>query len=143
MKNFLFITTITALLTACTVKPQAIDYGNDQCSYCSMNIVDNTHASQIVTDKGKQYKYDAIECLVNDMLNFDEANLAYILVADYNNAGKMLNAKEATYLITKSIKSPMGAFLSGFKNKAEAEKALAQNEGSFYNWTTIKQEIQR
>lgn len=53
------------LLSACTPKAQSITYGADMCHFCKMNIVDVQHASEIVTKKGKVFKYDAIECMLN------------------------------------------------------------------------------
>lgn len=130
-------------LNACSVQPEAIDYGNEQCAFCSMSIVDNRHAAQLVTETGKQYKYDAIECLIKDIENFNEPKLAHLLIANYANPGEMINAKEATYLISTSIKSPMGANLSGFVNKELGVNALNNNEGQFYNWSAIKNEINK
>src|SRR5690606_40631353 len=57
----------TLLLTACEVAPEKIEYGTDACSYCDMTIVDPKHASQVVTKKGKNYKYDAVECMVHHL----------------------------------------------------------------------------
>ena len=59
--------TILMLLISCKIEPQAIEYGKDQCSFCVMNIVDKTHSAQYVTKKGKQFKFDAIECMVLDV----------------------------------------------------------------------------
>ena len=37
------------LLTACSAEPEPIAYGSDACDFCRMNIVDKTHAAQLVT----------------------------------------------------------------------------------------------
>ena len=46
---------------SCSKTPQPINYGTDMCHFCQMTIVTKTHAAQMVTTKGKQYKFDAIE----------------------------------------------------------------------------------
>ena len=45
---------------SCSKTPQPINYGTDMCHFCQMTIVTKTHAAQMVTTKGKQYKFDAI-----------------------------------------------------------------------------------
>lgn len=147
MKKYFLLKPLLSLVIvmtfySCKIEPQAIDYGKDQCSFCVMNIVDKTHASQYVTKKGKQFKFDAIECMVNDInTKQNEENLAFILVADYKNPGVMINAKEATYLISKEIKSPMGAYLSALSTKEKALALKQKHSGTTYTWKTLKQKF--
>jgi copper chaperone NosL len=137
-----FIGVVILLLTiSCKVEPQVIEYGKDQCNFCKMNIVDKTHAAQYVTKKGKQFKFDAIECMVNDLKDKNEEDMAILLVADYGNPGVMINAKTATYLISKEIKSPMGANLSAFSSKNKAEELQQKYGGQNYTWETLKQKF--
>lgn len=126
---------------SCKVEPEAIEYGKDQCSFCKMNIVDQTHSSQLVTAKGKQFKFDSIECLVNYLDQNKEEKIALLLVADFANPGEMTEAEKATYLITPAIKSPMGANLSGFSAKKSAEELQQKHTGEIYAWETLKQEL--
>lgn len=65
MKKIIKLLFMYMLLSACTPKAQSITYGADMCHFCKMNIVDVQHASEIVTKKGKVFKYDAIECMLN------------------------------------------------------------------------------
>lgn len=138
----LFIGTIVLLLTiSCKVEPEAIEFGKDQCSFCKMNIVDKTHAAQFVTAKGKQFKFDAIECMVNYIAENSEEKIALLLVANYANPGEMTDAETATYLISKEIKSPMGANLSAFLLKSKAEEYQQKHSGEIYAWETLKQKL--
>ena len=139
----LFIGTVTlfVLLISCKVEPQAIEYGKDQCNFCKMNVVDKTHAAQYVTQKGKQFKFDAIECMVNDLSEKNEESIAILLVADYGNPGEMIDVKMATFLISKEIKSPMGANLSAFSSKNKAEELRQKHGGEIYTWETLKQKL--
>jgi len=138
----LFIGIIILLYTvSCKVAPEAIEYGKDQCDFCKMNIVDKMHASQFVTAKGKQFKFDAIECMVHYIDQNNEEKIALLLVADYGKPGEMTEAKTATFLISPAIKSPMGANLSGFSSKNTAEEIQQKNLGEIYTWETVKQKL--
>jgi len=126
-------------LNSCSVEPKEIKYGEDHCHYCDMTVVDKTHASEYVTKKGRAYTFDAIECLVNDLNeNKNGDMMSFILVANYSNPGELIPATEATYLISKSIKSPMGANLSAFKLKEKAIGYLNKGDGKLYNWEQLK-----
>ena len=142
MRNFslfLFVAVAT-FLSSCAVEPEPISYGEDQCDFCKMGVVDKAHSAQYVTKKGKQFKFDAIECLIREIAapEIKESELAFVLVADYSNPGSLVDAKTATYLISKAIKSPMGAYLSAFSTLTEAEKTAAENGGDIYTWEEIK-----
>jgi copper chaperone NosL len=107
-----------------------------------MTIVDKTHASQVVTKKGKQFKYDAIECMVNDILKQNnEPELAVMQVANYSNPGEMIKTSEAYFFISKAIQSPMGANLSAVSTKEAAEKIIAEQGGTRISWDELKEKI--
>ncbi|HZH69294.1 MAG TPA: nitrous oxide reductase accessory protein NosL [Flavobacteriaceae bacterium] len=126
------------LLTSCSTQPEPINYGTDVCHFCKMTIVSKTHAAQAVSNKGKQFKYDAIECMVNDLNMENKAEMSILLVANYLNAGEMLPAEKATYIITPNIPSPMGGNLSATANNADAEKLKAENGGELFDWNALK-----
>ena len=129
------------LVSSCKVEPGEIDYGKDGCHFCKMTIVDNQHAAEIVTAKGKVYKYDAIECMINDLKKRDAAEVGLMLVNDYSNPGDLISAESATYLISESIPSPMGAFLSAFSNKDEAEAIKSGKGGEIFSWQVVQKQI--
>jgi copper chaperone NosL len=131
------ILALLTLILGCNAAPQPIDYGNDGCAYCSMTIVDKTHAAEIVTKKNKVYKFDATECMINFMDEFDTSEIELYLSNDYSEPGTLIDAKKATFLISKNISSPMGAFLSAFEKKADAENMQADKGGDLYSWEEL------
>ncbi len=108
------------------------------CQYCKMTIVDKQHAAELVTLKGKVYKYDAIECLVPHLLKGAPENYSFILVNDYNNPGSLIDGPSSYFLISDAIPSPMGAFLSAFESKSAAEKIANSKGGEVYDWNELK-----
>ena len=103
-----------------------------------MNIIDSQHAAEFVTEKGKVYKFDAIECMLNQMKKFDEAPIAIYLVSDYAAPGELTDATTASYLKTEAIPSPMGGFLSGFAKQENADSTHQETGGELYNWSELK-----
>lgn len=115
MKKYAYLL-ITMLMISCSNEPEPIVYGSDSCSYCKMTIVSKAHSAQMVTKKGKQIKYDAIECMVKDNLqNYEESEITIMQVANYREPGSMLPAQDANFVIDEKITSPMGANLAAIK----------------------------
>lgn len=137
--KIIFLITFTC---ACSIAPRPINYGSDACHYCKMTIVDKQHAAQIVSQKGKSFKYDAIECMMNDINRRDVMSIAEFLVADYNNPGKLLDARKAHFLISKAIKSPMGEFLSAFSSEQLVREKVGLLGGKYFSWQTLRQEFE-
>lgn len=124
-------------LAGCEVKPAEIAYGVDMCDFCRMTIVDRQHAAELVTTKGKSYKYDAIECMMHALKEWDKPNVSYYLVADFNTPGRLMEAQHAQFLISESIPSPMGANLSAFANMDELHKTVNDHNGVIKNWDQL------
>ncbi|MFK7783299.1 nitrous oxide reductase accessory protein NosL [Psychroserpens sp.] len=122
---------------SCNVSPKPIDYGSDGCHFCKMTIVDKVHAAEIITQKGKVYKFDATECMINYIEEFDTSEIALYLSNNYMKPEALIDATKATFLISNNIPSPMGAFLSAFENQDDAKKMQAQKGGTLYTWEEL------
>ena len=125
-------------MLSCAPSPEPIDFGSDMCTYCKMTIVDSQHAAEVVTSKGKVYKFDAIECMLPHILEHPNEDFSFILVNDYNKPSSLIDAHSSFYLITEAIPSPMGAYLSAFENESEVNEMLSEKGGTIYNWNDIK-----
>lgn len=137
----LLLVFMSIIISACTVAPVDINYGKAACHFCKMTIIDNQHAAELVTSKGKVFQYDAIECMINDLKPRDKADISLFLINDYSKPGMLVDAKSATFLISEKIKSPMGAYLSGFESKKSAQKTQNEQGGNLFSWEEIQIEI--
>ncbi|MCK5277856.1 MAG: nitrous oxide reductase accessory protein NosL [Cyclobacteriaceae bacterium] len=128
------------MLNGCNPESKPILYGEDKCEFCRMSIVDQRFGGEIVTQKGKTYKFDAVECLVNyiDERVEDESKLKFILTNTYDNPGELINASECTYLKSENMPSPMGMFLNPFKDHSHAIESQKQNTGTILNWEELR-----
>ncbi len=135
--KLLFILSIISLITSCSVGPQPIEYGSDSCYFCKMTIVDKIHGAEFITSKGKVYKFDALECMINTMRDFDTSQIASFLTNYYSEPEILIDATQATFLISENMPSPMGAFLTGFKDKNTAIAVADSKGGTIYNWEEL------
>lgn len=141
MKPFCYIAFLCVLFASCEIAPKPIEYGSDHCDYCKMTIVDRQFSAQIVTQKGRSYKFDAIECMLNYDREFMEKNAALYLISDFKMPGELIDATKAGYLVSPKISSPMGENISGFRTLNAAKKVRNEFGGQIYTWDSIKKHI--
>ena len=119
---------------SCTPSPKPIAFGSDACHYCKMTIVDQQHAAEVVTAKGKAFQFDAIECMVNYLGTQNEEEYAFLLVTDYEKPAELIPAEPSYYLISPNIPSPMGAYLSAFETQERARAVQSEKGGEIFDW---------
>lgn len=139
-KRYLLLYIMMLVLASCAVEPQPIEYGKDACHFCKMNIVDKQHAAEYVTKKGKVYKFDAIECLLDELKDQNRNDIKFLLVNTYDAPAKLVDASSATYLISENLPSPMGAYLTAFETSKVATAVQKDKGGSLYDWETLNVE---
>ena len=133
------------MINACNPESKPIDYGEDKCEFCRMSIVDLRFGGEIVTQKGKIFKFDAMECMVNylDERVEDETKLKFVLTNTYDHPGELHNAAVCTYLKSENMPSPMGMFLNPFKKSEEATRFQKLNTGSIFSWDELRADFDK
>ena len=129
-------------LFSCSKNPQPIVYGKDACHYCQMTIVDKIHGAEIVTDKGKVFKFDAAECLIRYKHDLGSTEGYLLLTNHLETPGAFVPMEDATFLISEDLPSPMGAFLTAFKTDAKAMQIKDENGGDLYSWEDLQKQIE-
>lgn len=128
------------LLAGCSVQPEKMDIGKDSCADCKMTIADPKFGAEIVTKKGRAYKFDDVHCLANFLKNRNVplSDIHHTLFVDYNNNDKFVDVHVAEFVISSQLKTPMGGNAAAFGNKASAESKSAEIAGSkVTNWATL------
>ncbi|MFI5145030.1 MAG: nitrous oxide reductase accessory protein NosL [Ignavibacteria bacterium] len=130
---------VALIFTSCSTDPEPLIYGKDQCDHCRMTIMDNKFGSEIITKKGKVYKFDAVECMIRFVKEgkLSEGEVSRYLVTDASKPAQFIDAKNAVYLISENFPSPMGADLSAYWNRADAENFRKQYSGEIKDWDGV------
>jgi copper chaperone NosL len=134
--RFLFIATIALTLTSCTVEPEPIRYGEDACHHCKMTLVDKKFGAELVTRKGKIYKFDDVNCMVS-FYNLGEVEInefSHKLVVDFTKPTKLIEADKAFYLKSPKIQSPMISQVAAFENEQDMKSAKVELSGIYLVW---------
>ena len=124
---------------ACSTEPEPLHYGQDICHFCKMTLMDQKFGAELVTLKGKVYKFDDFKCFLNYYNSGDESynDFSHKLVIDYSNPGHWINAQEAFYLKSEKIKSPMAGELAAFEKKDSLDTFKKRWKGIYLAWGEV------
>lgn len=137
-----YATCITAMLvffTGCNPAPEAIVAGKDNCSHCKMSISDIKYAAEIVTQKGKVYKFDDVVCLLSFTKEkvIDEKNIKDIYLSNFCNPHELIKSSEAFFLQGGTIHAPMNGDIVAFSNKDSLTTMSSQLNAVQINWEQV------
>jgi copper chaperone NosL len=126
-------------LSSCNTKPEPIQVGRDNCSFCKMTISDNRFGAELVTQKGKIYKFDDIHCLVSFLHteNGVKKDKAAVYFTDFSNGHVLIKEGDAVFCKSDLFKTPMGGNIAAFSNTDSIKKVAAHYSGSMVLWEEI------
>ena len=126
----MFLVVIGSLIS-CDVGPQKIRIGEDVCSFCRMSIADNRFGAEIVTKKGKIYKFDDTHCLTGfikaNTINNQEIKNTYLV--DFNEPHELIEASQVLLLKSSQLRSPMGGNIAAFSSQNQLNIATVKLSG--------------
>jgi copper chaperone NosL len=135
------IATLTILLiSGCNPKIETIAVGKDNCAECKMTIMDPRFGGEILTKKGKVYKFDDAHCVAVflERRGVELGDIYKTLFVDFNEPHALVEVKSAEFVVSSVFKSPMGGNAAAFKNIQEANKKSEEIKGSkVTNWATL------
>ena len=126
-------------VSSCNTKPEPFVIGKDVCDDCKMTIMDAKFGGEIITKKGKIYKFDDAHCAAHFLKtsSVKTADIANTVFIDYENKGTFLDVKSLYFVVSPNLKSPMNSNAAAFTNKAIADKIAAQNSGEVKSWDAL------
>ncbi len=124
-------------IASCKRKFEPINFGHEQCAHCRMTIMDKRFAAEIVTGKGKVYKFDDFGCLLKWVKdeNFTDSG-ALLFVADFSHPENALDARQAIFIHNEALRSPMNGNLAA-SSKQEADELVKTVPGQLLTWTDV------
>jgi len=138
-KAFLILLLCATVQMSCSVKPEPLQFGEDGCYACKMTLMDNKFGAEIVTKKGKVYKFDDINCMINFYNSGDEpqANMAMRLIVDFAHPEKLIDAQQAHYVKSDNIRTPMASSIAAFESLQDLEQYNKEWNGILLSWGEV------
>jgi len=130
--------TMLLLLAACKPDgPVASQLNTDQCEYCKMSVSDPNFGAEVITKKGRVYKFDDLSCLAGYVNENPEIAIGKYYVHAYGKDNELIDATSAHFVEGGSIHSPMNGNFAAFETLSEAEQAVKDLQAKPVNWDSI------
>ncbi|MCC6411077.1 MAG: nitrous oxide reductase accessory protein NosL [Saprospiraceae bacterium] len=136
---------VVVLMGACSPEPRPLNYGKDACHFCKMTLSDKRYGAEIVTQKGKVYVFDDLNCMVGFEAKGEvpSAQIALRLAARFDVPQTLIPVENAVFLHAAALKSPMRADVAAFGAQPTAQEIQKQyGSGEIMHWADVVKLLQ-
>lgn len=132
---FMFLTT----MISCNIGPEPLKTGVDNCHFCKMTISDVRFGAEIVTKKGKIYKFDDTHCILAYLKTKDLApgDIKNTYLTNYAGSHQLIEVNNAFLLSSAELRSPMGGNVAAFDNKDSLLVIQKRFPGNEVTWNDL------
>lgn len=117
-------------LAGCSSGPKPLRLGQDACDFCKMSIANKNFGAEIITNKGKVYKFDDTHCLAAFRAEkIDSNTIKDVYLVNYAEPHNFIRATDAILVTGEDLHSPMGGNTAAFDKEAEASATQSQVKG--------------
>ena len=137
MKKLTYLLILLLSVSCKTKEADPIKLNSDGCDFCKMKIADGKFGAELITTKGRIYKFDDMHC----MINYHKENLATktqsFYIHDFNQNNVLISAETAFYVKGGEINSPMRGNIIAVKTEKEAKNIALKYNASLISWSEI------
>ncbi|OLY91496.1 copper chaperone NosL [Cnuella takakiae] len=126
-------------VSSCQGGPQNFAIGKDGCHYCKMTIMTAQYGGEVITQKGKVYKFDDLHCMKGFLKSGEvpTSDIAQTLTTNFRNNNEFIDVNKALFVKGGTLQSPMNSNAAGFADKAAAEAAAREAGATITTWTDL------
>jgi copper chaperone NosL len=132
-------------LFSCSPSPKPIEYGFDKCDKCKMTISDFKWGAEIVTNKGKIYKFDDVECMAafywEAKKTEDDRKFHSFWTVNYLKPGELIDAQKTQYLKSTEFHSPMAFNAASFSTELDRKNNIKTQHDIYYDWQGLLEAV--
>jgi copper chaperone NosL len=128
-------------LLSCNSGPQPIRLGQDACSFCKMSIADKRFGAEMITKKGKVYKFDDLHCVLGFIKagSVPSSDVSATWLVNFEEPHNFIAARKALLVKSADLHSPMGGNVAAFDNEIKMNETLKTVHGSRTNWDALSE----
>ena len=124
---------------SCNSGPQPIKLGSDACDFCKMSIADQHFGAEIITKKGKIYKFDDMHCILAFMKSntINNNDIKETWLVNFSEPHNFIPAEKAFLLKSDELHSPMGGNIAGFNDENKMKDTMKDIKGEVITWDQL------
>ena len=126
--------------TGCNSGPKPINLGKDKCNHCKMPISDARFGAEIVSDKGKIFKFDDTRCILGFLAEgkIKKEEAAQIYFSNFYKPHQLLPLEDVTFYQSPGLKSPMNGNIAALNHRDSLESILKNYLGNEISWEDMQ-----
>jgi copper chaperone NosL len=131
---------VLLMLSSCSNGPQPIKLNVDNCYSCKMSISDVRFGAEVVSRKGKVWKFDDVHCLLSFLKGgeLQKADIKEVYFVRFDGGHELLTSEKAFLLQSDALHSPMAGNIAAFTSKGDVDLASRQLSGQVTTWQEIR-----
>ena len=137
MKILSYFLLLTIFISCGNKEAEPIKLNIDGCEFCKMKISDGKFGAELITSKGRIYKFDDMHCMVNYHKENKNVQIHSFYIHDYNQNNVLIPAETAFYIKGGEINSPMHGNIIAVKTNEEAQIVAQKLKANPISWQEI------
>jgi len=137
MKILSYFLLLSIVISCGTKEVEPIKLSADGCEYCKMKIADGKFGAELITAKGRVYKFDDMHCMINYHKENVSTKIQSFYIHDFNQNNVLIPAETAFYIKGGEINSPMHGNVIAVQTKEEAEELAKNFKATPSSWSEI------
>ncbi|MFE3847945.1 nitrous oxide reductase accessory protein NosL [Flavobacterium sp. LB3P45] len=133
----LFLLSLSFLSCSNNTKAVPIKLNVDNCDFCKMSIADGKYGAEVLTEKGRTYKFDDIMCMMNYCNENLNTKISAYYVNDFAQDNVLIPASSAHFISGGTIESPMRGGVIAFLSENNAKEFATKLDAKRIAWNTI------
>jgi copper chaperone NosL len=131
------IIALSFLVLSCgSNEPKPIKLHQDGCDFCKMTISDGKFGAELITKKGRYYKFDDVSCMIlYSKTNSVEAQSYF--VSNYVENNQLLPAEKSFYIKGETVMSPMRGNVAAFSSETTKNEYQSKLEAESLTWEQL------
>jgi copper chaperone NosL len=137
MKHYFSFIVLFFLVSCGTKEAQPIKINVDNCDFCKMSIANGKYGAEVITEKGRVYKFDDILCMVNYCKENSNTKIGAYYVNDFAQDNTLIPCENAFFLSGGTIQSPMNGGIIAFSNENDAKEFGTKLNANPIKWDAV------
>ncbi|TDE30385.1 hypothetical protein E0I61_05160 [Flavobacterium ranwuense] len=133
----LFFLSLSFLSCSNNTKAVPIKLNVDNCDFCKMSIADGKYGAEVLTQKGRTYKFDDIMCMTNYCKENSNTKISSYYVHDFSQDNVLIPASTAHFISGSTIQSPMRGGIIAFSSEKKAKEFGIKFNAKLITWDAI------
>lgn len=137
MKKIVLLFSSLFMIACVSNEPKPIKLNVDTCEFCKMTISNGKFGAELLTKKGRYYKFDDLSCMLLYAKENANVQVQSFFVNDYAKDNTLIPAEQSFYLRGGSINSPMRGNFAAFESDKDQDNFQKQLNAKTLTWEQV------